>query len=437
MIALIAVLKRKSPYSALAHLVGLFSERSSDVQVFENSSFSMTTSLHSRITAFAFEHLLVGALELERTSLGLRPHRLPAWARVQANDAQLSMAESQPSGVRLEFCTEATSIELEVLPTRYVYIGAPARPAGVFDLLVDGQLTRQASAMGGHVIEIDIATGAALKQSGAPYTIEFHGLPAGVKQIQIWLPHNESVELTALRADAPLAPTRNDFRGNWIHYGSSISQGSNASSPTSTWPVIAASLGNAKLLNLGLSGSALLDPFIARVMRDTPADFISLKIGINLVNTDLMRSRAFTAAVHGFLDTLREGHFDIPLLVISPLYCPIHEDTPGPGTFDLEALADGEVRFKATGDRRERDAGKLTLQFIRSELHRIVQQRAAQDQHLHYIDGLTLYGASDFSSHPLPDALHPDAISHAFIGNRFASLAFGPGGFFGPTPLAL
>ena len=31
-------------------------------------------------------------------------------------------------------------------------------------------------------------------------------------------------------------------------------------------------------------------------------DLISLKLGINLVNTDLMRLRAFGPAVHGFLD---------------------------------------------------------------------------------------------------------------------------------------
>ena len=43
-------------------------------------------------------------------------------------------------------------------------------------------------------------------------------------------------------------------------------------------------------------------------MRDTPADLISVKLGINLVNTDLMRLRAFGPAVHGFLDTIRDGH---------------------------------------------------------------------------------------------------------------------------------
>jgi hypothetical protein len=66
-------------------------------------------------------------------------------------------------------------------------------------------------------------------------------------------------------------------------------------------------------------------------MRDTPADLVSVKIGINLVNTDLMRLRAFAPAVHGFLDTIREGHPTAPLLVVSSMLCPIHEETPGPG----------------------------------------------------------------------------------------------------------
>jgi hypothetical protein len=35
------------------------------------------------------------------------------------------------------------------------------------------------------------------------------------------------------------------------------------------------------------------------VIRDTPADVISVKLGINLVNLDVMRMRAFESAVHG------------------------------------------------------------------------------------------------------------------------------------------
>ena len=65
-------------------------------------------------------------------------------------------------------------------------------------------------------------------------------------------------------------------------------------------------------------------------MRDTPADLISVKIGINLVNTDLMRLRAFGPAVHGFLDTIREGHPTTPLLVVSPDPLPDPRGHPRP-----------------------------------------------------------------------------------------------------------
>jgi len=171
----------------------------------------------------------------------------------------------------------------------------------------------------------------------------------------------------------------------WLHHGSSISHGSNAASPATTWPALAATAAGVDLVNLGFSGNALLDPFTARALRDTPADLISVKLGINVVNADLMRLRAFGPAVHGFLDTIRDGHPDTPLVVVSPLYCPIHERTPGPGDFDHEALARGEVRFRATG---EPGPGKLTLEVIREELARISAQRQASDPHLTYLDGL-------------------------------------------------
>ena len=164
-----------------------------------------------------------------------------------------------------------------------------------------------------------------------------------------------------------------------------------------------------ELVNLGLAGSALLDPFTARTMRDTPADLVSVKIGINIVNLDLMRRRAFGPAVHGFLDTIREGHPHVPLLVVSPVLCPIHEETPGPGTFDVDALGDGELRFLATGDPADVQAGKLTLQVIRKELARIVAQRAEADPAIHYLDGLDLYGAADHDGCPCPTTCTPTA----------------------------
>ncbi|MCD4526299.1 SGNH/GDSL hydrolase family protein [Nocardioides sp. cx-173] len=375
--------------------------------------------------------LLRGAVETEPTPRGLRPHRLPALAREQAADPQLSMAEEQPSGVRLAFRTSASLIELDVVPTKRDYAGAPPRPDGVYDLVVDGRLAAQATAEGGDVLSIDLATGATEHRPGEPVTLRFDGLGDQAKDVEIWLPHDEATLLVDLRADAVIEPSTVTGRPVWVHHGSSISHGSNAAHPTGTWPALAARLADAELVNLGFSGSALLDPFAARTIRDLPAEAISLKIGINLVNADVMRLRAFRAAVHGFLDTVRDGHPTTPLLVVSPILCPIHEQTPGPSAMDVIGLAAGELRFSAAGDPAEVAAGKLTLEVIRAELGRIVAQRALSDPHLHLLDGRELYGEQDHAELPLPDDLHPDAAAHRRMGERFARLAFGPGGPLG------
>ncbi|WP_282086922.1 GDSL-type esterase/lipase family protein [Streptomyces tendae] len=379
------------------------------------------------ITTPITRDLLRGALDLERTEHGLLPHRLPATARAQNTDGQLAMAESQPSGVRLALRTRATALELDTLPTKRAYVGAPPRPDGVYDLLVDGRPAGRGTVAGGNTLTIDMTTGTAGVEPGPVGTLRFADLPEGDKDIEIWLPHNETTELVALRTDAPVEPAPDPGRRVWLHHGSSISHGSDAASPTTTWPALAASLGGVELVNLGLGGGALLDPFTARAMRDTPADLISVKIGINVVNADLMRLRAFGPAVHGFLDTIREGHPTAPLLVVSPLLCPVHEDTPGPLAPDF---TQGRVRFVATGDPAERASGKLTLNVVRDELSRIVAQRAADDENLHYLDGRELYGRADAADLPLPDDIHPDAATHRLIGERFAKLAFADRGAF-------
>jgi lysophospholipase L1-like esterase len=381
----------------------------------------MTTESSAWITVPIDRTLLKGALEIERTPRGVLPHRLPAWAREQCPEPRLALAEAQASGVRLAFLTRATDLELDVVPTRHGYAGFPPRPPGLYDLLVDGELVRQDSVAGGDVVTMDLTSAPLSRQTGAVGTLRFGGLPAHEKRVEIWLPHNEVTELVALRASARVDPLPDDARKVWVHHGSSISHGSNADHPTSIWPVVAARQADLALVNLGFGGSALLDPFMARVIRDQPADLISVKIGINLVNLDLMRLRAFGPAVHGFLDTIRDGHPATPLVVMSPLHCPIHEETPGPGAVDPAALAEGRMAFCATGAPDERRAGKLTLTVIRDALRHIVAQRARTDPHLRYVDGLTLYGERDYAELPLPDRLHPDGAGQRRIGERFAA----------------
>lgn len=367
--------------------------------------------------------LFRGHADLEVTERGMLPHRLPSWARAQCDDAQLLSAQAQPSGVRLVFRTAAQVIELDLVRTKMNLVGVPARPDGTVDLTVDGHLVRQARTHGGDVVTVDPSTGRSTVDAGGAVTITFGDLPRRDKDVEIWLPHYERTEVVGLRSDAPIAPGLR-ARRTWVHHGSSISQGSNADSPSTTWPALVAAAVDLELVNLGFSGSAMLDQFTARAIRDQRADIVSVKIGINLVNSDVMRHRAFGPAVHGFLDTIRDGHPDVPLIVIGPLYCSIHETTPGPGAFDVDALAAGQLRFVATGDpvdaaRPATPLDRLTLTSIRAQLDTITAQRQAEDPALVYVDGLRLYGAGDAETHPLPDNLHPDAATHRLVARRF------------------
>ncbi|NYF15468.1 hypothetical protein HDC37_000280 [Microbacterium sp. AK009] len=381
------------------------------------------------ITASLVPDLVLGAAEIESTERGLRPHRLPRHVRERDADPQLTLMEAQPSGVRLRFTTAATTAALELHTTRVAYRGF-ARPRGAVDVVIDGVSAGSHELSGGDALELDMQTGATTLASGAPDTIEVPLPGAGEKIVELWLPHNEQVDIVSLRADAPVRPAPSTDPV-WLHHGSSISHGSNAATPAGIWPVVAARRAGVQLQNLGFGGSALVDPFLARVIRDTPADLISVKLGINVVNLDAMRVRSFVPAVHGFLDTIRDGHPETPLVLVSPIFCGIHESTPGPGGVDPVAAAAGETRFIATGTPGDTAAGRLTLEVIREALAQVVAARS-DDAHLHYLDGLDLYGPEDAEDLPLPDDLHPGPEAHALIGARFADRVLRPGALLRP-----
>ena len=325
-----------------------------------------------------------GALDLERRTAGVLPRRLPAWTREQYPDPFMDFVTTMPSGVRLVFRTEADILELDILTVVLHLDDEPEPlPPGLVDLRVDGEAAGCADVPVSSVLRLPHVRAEGRLVPGLPGTVGFAGLPGHMKEVELWLPQQTPCELVGLRANAPVHPPEPSGRRRWVHHGSSISHCIEADSPTGTWPVIAASRAGVEVVNLGFAGNAMLDPYVARTIRDQPADLISLKTGVNIVGWATFKPRAFGPAVHGFLDTVRDGHPDTPLLVISPIILPRAEDERG-------------------ADRH--------------------------DPHLHFLDGRELFGAGDVAD--LPDGTHPNAAGYRRIGERFAATVFGPGGVF-------
>lgn len=396
------------------------------------------------------EPLVHGHADLERTAQGVRIHRLPSWLRRLWPEPRLMAMEQQAAGVRLVLDTDARALELTMRSARAAFPTAQ-RPRGVLDVVIDGETVAHDVLTGGALIINDPFTGETSSSPGPAHTSRID-LPTGTHRVELWLPYSEDVLLESLRAelDSPAADSSSTGARDagasdvgtgrplvrpvapsgtrWVHHGSSISHGSNAATPLGTWPVRAARAAGADLRNLGFGGSAMIDAPVSQVIREAPADIISLKLGINVVGGDIMRRRALVPAVHGFLDTIRRGHPNTPIVLISPLHCGLFEGVTGPSAVDSQALARGEIRFMATGDPAGTSPGRLDLPAVREALAEVCAAR--EDPQLHHIDGLDLYGAQDEAELPLPDALHPGPEAHARIAERFVERVFADGGVF-------
>lgn len=360
-----------------------------------------------------------GAIELRGAATSLRPHRLPGWSDTQMPDPALKLMAAMTSGVRLAFRSSTRRLRLAGEAIGFQMTGAPRRPVA-FDLVVDGRLQDRHFDNGGPTLVVGSPPSVSYAP-GNPCEIEFEDLPAGDKSIEVWLPQSAQIELHGLAIDAGANLTAAAAGRHWIHYGSSISHAMDAAGPSETWPALAARAAGAELTSLGFAGQCLLDSLVARTIAATPADCISLKIGVNIVNHDAMRERSFVAAVHGFLDTIRDAQPEVPIVVISPIFCGLAETAPGP---TIRNDGQGGVAFHHLSRPPEIAAGALTLVRIRALLATIVDRR--RDANLHYRCGLDLLDAADAGC--LHDGLHPDAEGQRLIAARFTNLCgLGPG----------
>ncbi|OMF27610.1 GDSL family lipase [Paenibacillus sp. FSL H8-0548] len=312
------------------------------------------------------EEWIHGAVSLERRGSGLKPWRIPyADYELYPPDGIGGKAEIC-AGIRLRFQTDSLFITLKF---------EPLTEGARIDCMADGNFVGTA----------DLAAG----EMEAAWT----DLPSGRKVVEIWLPQNIGMTLTVLLLDADAyAEPAPDTRPKWITYGSSITQCVAADSPAQTWPSIASSIGGLNLTCLGYSGNCQMEPMVARLIRDLPADIISLCLGINIYGAESLSARALKSSVIGMLEIIREKHRNTPLLLISPIFASEREATPN----KLD----------------------LTVSFIREEIAEVAALlRNRGDQNLYYRDGREWFSEAD-AVH-LSDGLHPDAQGYKLLGERF------------------
>ena len=103
-------------------------------------------------------------------------------------------------------------------------------------------------------------------------------------------------------------------------------------------PGVVARARDFNLTSLGYGGQCHADPFIARLIRDRPADFISVKIGINIYGAASLGPRTFRPAVLGTIATIRDGHPHAPFAVCSPIWGHDRETTPNAVGLTLEQM---------------------------------------------------------------------------------------------------
>jgi lysophospholipase L1-like esterase len=185
-------------------------------------------------------------------------------------------------------------------------------------------------------------------------------------------------------------------RPRWVAYGDSVLEGWNASEPALAWPAIVAREHGLDVVNLGYAGAARGEIVSAEHVAEVPADVISITHGTNCWNRVPHSVGMFREGLEAFLDVVRQGHPETPVLVVSPVVRPDAETVPN--------------RLGAS------------LSDLRAVMEDVVAERIqAGDESLEIMPGREL-----ITEDQLDDGIHPNDDGHAAlaaaIGPRVAAL---------------
>jgi lysophospholipase L1-like esterase len=278
-----------------------------------------------------------------------------------------------PVGVRLELVGDAEAVDIAYV-TATDDLGYRGDGAGrTFALWRGGTLVDEAKADYGDG-RVRLALG------GGP----------GDERAIVYLPEGMKPTLKSLSGvGGRIEPAPADQR-RWIAYGDSVAEGWVASAPALAWPAIAGRTYGLDVVNMGYAGAARGELASAEQIAALDADVISITHGTNCWtrtphSVDMMR-----AAVASFIDVVRQGHPDTPIVVVTPVVRPDAEATPN--------------RLGAT------------LAELRSAMADAVGARLLSDDRLEQISGLILLDADH-----LADGIHPSDEGHARLASAIGS----------------
>lgn len=314
--------------------------------------------------------MFAGAVSVEEGAGWLRPCRLPCDRLDLFPSPDDSLVEKAwwSSGVRLRLETNTTTLRISFRPI------APEVNEHL-DLTVVGKLVDSQS----------IASGGS--------EVMFRGLSTETKTVEVWLPAGCSIALSALEVDenAVCRPAA-DTRRRWVTYGSSLTHCVAAHSPARTWPAIVARRANVHLTALGFGGNCCLEPMVGMVIRELPADIITMKLGINCIGGALS-PRTFAAAVTGLVQIIREKKPETPMALISPIGYPPNETEPN--------VVGG------------------TITQMRDDIRKVHSRLVARgDQNLYHFDGLDVFNLDEIARYA-EDQCHPNGDGIEVMAENF------------------
>lgn len=294
-------------------------------------------------------------------------HRLDASGYLPPYTDGLANRAAMAAGVRASWRTDGGTLTVA---------GHGADDCAPYDVLVNGGLVRRLPGAGAqrHVVELAGLTPNSL--------------------VELWLPHFGDFRLQEAMFDGGSVTAAAETGPRWISYGSSITHCQQADGPTQTWPALMARQNGWRLSSLGLAGECQLDPVAADTIAQTPADIISLCVGINSYNAAVFSERSYGPALQGFIKTVRAAHPDVPLVVITPVLSLPREE-------------------------KVNEVGWTLADYRRATALTIAAMQEQGDNLLHVIDGIAVLTALE-ALERMPDTLHPDTAGYALMAERLA-----------------